>query len=122
MTGRGSVGWFVVAGLLVVLGLAFLVSPLASSEPDGLERVAIDQGFDGRAVDHALGSGPLAGYGVAGVDSEWLSTGLSGVVGVLLCFVLAGAVLLVVRWSGSRRYRAGAAGGVAGSSGSDLVS
>ena len=40
---------FVVLGLAVALAFAFFVSPLASSEPDGLERVAIDQGFEEQA-------------------------------------------------------------------------
>ena len=110
MARRGSVGLFVVVGVVVALGFAFFVSPLASSEPDGLERVAIDQGFEGQAVEHALGAGPLADYGVAGVDNSWLSTGLSGVIGVLLCFVVAGALVFMIRVLRSRRDRAAAAG------------
>lgn len=94
---------FVVAGLLLAVGIAFFLSPLASSSPDGLERVAMDQGFESSATDHALAAGPLADYGVAGVDDPWLSTGLSGVVGVALCFALAGALLLAVRFVRSRR-------------------
>ena len=96
-TRRSSIALFVVLGLAVALAFAFFVSPLASSEPDGLERVAIDQGFEGQASEHALAKGPLADYAVAGVDNSWLSTGLSGVVGVVLCFVIAGAAVLAIR-------------------------
>ena len=37
---RKNLVLFLVGGLLVTLGLAFFVSPLASSSPDGLEKVA----------------------------------------------------------------------------------
>lgn len=103
MTRRSSFTVFVLVGLGVALILAFFVSPLASSEPDGLERVAIDQGFDGNAAEHAMAGGPLADYAVTGVDSSWLSTGLSGVIGVGLCFVLAAVLVLAIRLTRSRR-------------------
>jgi cobalt/nickel transport system permease protein/cobalt/nickel transport protein len=96
---------FVVLGVLVALGFAFFVSPLASSSPDGLERVAIDHGFESQAAPHVMADAPLADYGVAGVHNSWLSTGLSGVIGVLLCFALAGALVFVIR----RTRRRGAA-------------
>jgi hypothetical protein len=73
-------------GLLVAIGLALLVSGLASSEPDGLERVATDKGFLGTARDHLFADGPLADYGVKGVENERLSTGLSRLIGVLVTF------------------------------------
>jgi hypothetical protein len=77
---------FVVGGLIVALGLAFFVSPLASSSPDGLNKVAADQGFDDEERSPTLEEGPLAGYGVKGVDDEGLSTGLAGVIGVAMTF------------------------------------
>lgn len=77
---------FVVGGLVVTLGLAFFVSPLASGSPDGLERVAIDQGFADTAEEHAVGDGPLADYGVRGLEDQGLSTGLAGVIGVAVTF------------------------------------
>ena len=67
---RKNLCLFVVGGLIVALGLAFFVSPLASSSPDGLNKVAIDKGFSDTQKDHALADGPLAGYGVKGVDDE----------------------------------------------------
>jgi hypothetical protein len=83
---RTNLMLFVIGGLVVALGLAFFVSPLASSSPDGLEKVAIDQGFDETAEDHALAEGPLADYGVEGVEDEGLSTGLAGIIGVAITF------------------------------------
>ena len=78
--------WFIVGGLLVALALAGLASPFASPEPDGLERVAADHGFEENAEEHALAEGPLADYSVRGVPGERTSTGLAGVIGVLLTF------------------------------------
>jgi hypothetical protein len=75
---RKGVTWIIVGGLIVALGLAFFVSPFASSSPDGLNKVAEDKGFIDTAEDHGLDDSPLAGYGVEGVDDESVSKGLSG--------------------------------------------
>lgn len=77
---------FVLGGLLVALAIAAFLSPVASSDPDGLERVAVDEGFDDTAEDHALDDAPLADYGVRGVRDGRLGTAVSGLVGVLLTF------------------------------------
>jgi cobalt/nickel transport system permease protein len=86
---RKSIYAMIVGGLLVALGLAFFVSPFASSSPDGLEKVATDEGFIDTAEDHGLADGPLADYGVEGVDDDSLSTGLAGIIGVVLTFGVA---------------------------------
>lgn len=86
---RRSVWALVVGGLLVALGLAFLVSPYASSSPDGLNKVAIDKGFSDAEKKSATADSPLADYGVKGVDNEKLSTGLSGIIGVAVVFGIA---------------------------------
>jgi cobalt/nickel transport system permease protein len=85
------------AGLAVALVLAFFVSPYASSSPDGLEKVAADKGLDTGVNDHAAGDSPLADYAVKGVDNSRLSTGLAGVLGVVLTFGLGLGVFMVVR-------------------------
>jgi len=72
----------VVTGLVVSLVLAGGVSYYASSHPDGLEKVAGDIGFLDSAKESAVEDGPLAGYGVAGVENERISGGLAGVIGV----------------------------------------
>lgn len=79
---RRSLGWLIVAGLLVSLLAAGVASYYASSSPDGLERVAADQGFDEHAQDNANAELPTADYGIAGIDDERLSVGLAGVLGV----------------------------------------
>jgi len=101
---------FVIGGLIVALGLAFFVGPYASSSPDGLERVAIDKGFADTAKAHALGDGPLADYGVKGVENEKLSTGLSGVIGVVVTFGVAMILFGALRVHRARRKPAPAGG------------
>ncbi|MEV4190274.1 energy-coupling factor ABC transporter permease [Streptomyces toxytricini] len=72
------------AGLAAALVLAGFVSFYASASPDGLEKVAADQGIDAKAeqYEHATADSPLADYGVKDVDDERLSVGLAGVIGV----------------------------------------
>jgi cobalt/nickel transport protein len=73
---------FIAAGLALSLVLAGGVSYYASSHPDGLEKVAGDVGFLDTAKESATQDSPLAGYGVAGVKNERISSGLAGVIGV----------------------------------------
>jgi hypothetical protein len=105
--GNGKQAWslFVVAGLAVALFLAFLVSPQASSQPDGLEKVAIDKGFVDEASEHDLAGSPLADYGVEGVEDEGLSTGLAGVIGVAVCFTFCLALFGLARRGRGRGRR-----------------
>lgn len=109
---------FVLAGLLVALVAAGLLSNFASTAPDGLESTArqgcttdadgtitggncIAQG----ARDHELADSPLGGYGIRGISNAYLSTGLSGVLGVLLTFALGGGLFWLVRRRGPDRPR-----------------
>lgn len=92
-------------GLLLAFLLAGFLSGYASSEPDGLNKVAIDQGFAEQEGDHALADFPLAGYAVRGIDDERLAGGLAGVIGVAMTFVVGGAIFFGV----SRLGRAGTA-------------
>ena len=87
----------VLAGLVVALVLAGVVSFYASASPDGLNRVAIDKGFDAGEKPHALDHSPLSGYSLRGVDNERLSGGLAGIAGVGVTFLAAASLALVVR-------------------------
>ncbi len=87
----------VLVGLLVAIVLAGLVSYYASTEPDGLTKVAQDQGISAADKESATADSPLAGYGTSGVESPRLSGGIAGVAGVTATFVLAGGLLLLVR-------------------------
>jgi len=88
----GSWG-FAAAGLAVAALLVLVVAPLASGEPDGLERVAIDQGFIDSAEDHPLAESPLADYRVSGIENEATGTRLSGLIGVLITFGVGAAIV-----------------------------
>jgi PDGLE domain-containing protein len=102
---RANARLFVIAGLLVAAGLALLASPFASRDPDGLERVARDEGILDEARAHGLAGSPVAGYAVRGVEEERLSTGLSGLVGVLLTFGAGTAAFALLRTAHRRRSR-----------------
>lgn len=97
MRPRITLGLFVIAGLAVAVALAFLVAPRASSSPDGLEKVAIDEGFVDGARDHALGDTPTADYGISGFDHEALGTGLAGLIGIAVTFGVVWGGLTLAR-------------------------
>lgn len=94
---RMRMGVFVAIGLAVALLLALLVSPFASGQPDGLNKVAIDQGFADAEQPHATGDLPTAGYGLRGVENEGLGTGLAGVIGVVVTFGVGAGLFALVR-------------------------
>lgn len=94
---RGAAAGVVGVGLAVAIGIA-LLSPLASGDPDGLERVAEDEGFIETAEDSRYEI--LPGYSIPGVDNEAASTVLAGLVGVV---VVGGAVLLFAQTRRERR-------------------
>ena len=96
---------FLLGGLLAAIGLALLVSGFASSSPDGLNKVAEDHGFATTAKRHLFEKGPLAGYAVKGVGNDRLSTGISGLIGVLVTFGIGLALFAVVRAMRSDRDR-----------------
>lgn len=79
-------------GLLLAFLLAGFVSGYASGEPDGLNKVAIDQGFAESESEHAFSGFPLAGYAVSGIEDERLAGGLAGVIGVAMTFVVGGVL------------------------------
>jgi cobalt/nickel transport system permease protein len=86
-----------ITGLATSLVLASVVSFYASSNPDGLEKVAHDKGLDSKTEQHASADSPLADYGVKDVESARLSGGLAGVIGVGVTVVAGSAVFWVVR-------------------------
>lgn len=107
MTTRWRLPVLVAAGLAVAVVVAVALAPIASSEPDGLERVAIDEGFADAAEEHALADLPTADYGVRGVDGA-AGTALAGVAGIAVTFVVMAGVVLAAR---GRRRPPGAAPG-----------
>ena len=88
---------FLISGFIASLFLAGVVSFYASSNPDGLEKVAEDIGFIETAEDHTYAEAALADYGVKGVDNARLSTGLAGVIGVVATGVISTGIFMLVR-------------------------
>lgn len=92
-----------VTGLVVTVLCAGGLSFYASASPDGLEKVAADNGIDKKEKDHAAADSPLADYGVKDIADARLSGGLAGLVGVGATLVVGSGVFVVVR----RRRSAG---------------
>lgn len=84
-------------GLVTSLILAGFVSFYASASPDGLEKVAADQGIDAKAEEHAAAGSPLADYAVKDVADARLSGGLAGALGVGATVAVGTGVFWVVR-------------------------
>jgi cobalt/nickel transport protein len=101
---------FLLIGLLVALVLAGVVSSFASGSPDGLDSVAREGcTFDSsgeitggdclakREADNQTADSPLAGYGIRGIGNDYLSTGLAGVIGVLVTLGLGYGLVRLAR-------------------------
>jgi len=87
---------FLVAGLLIALLLAGVISFYASAAPDGLEKVAADKGMAAQSREHGLTGSPFADYGTKGVENGRLSGGLAGVAGVLVTLGAGGALFFTL--------------------------
>ena len=84
ISASGSRGW-IIAGVLITLAVVAL-SPLASTDPDGLNRVAMNLGFINSAQS---ASGPLAGYTIPFLVHSSLGKIAAGTIGVLVVLILA---------------------------------
>jgi hypothetical protein len=85
--------WWLIA-LLFCLALA-TISPLASSSPDGLERVAEDKGFIGVAEEAPFEV--VADYVFPGIENEAVATILAGWLGTLILFGIAYGLTWLIR-------------------------
>ena len=74
----------VLFGLLIALFLAVFISPFASPWPDGLERVAEDEGFIELAETQPVISSPVPDYAWPGISNERLATSIAGLAGTLM--------------------------------------
>ncbi|MEH2261312.1 PDGLE domain-containing protein [Nostoc sp.] len=104
---------FVIAGLGIALLIAIFLSPLASKNPDGLDRVSKDLKFDSKELGEKPAQklpfyGIFNEYALRGVP-EAIATPLAGLIGTLTTFGLAwGIGKLVIRGSSlpSTQYEA----------------
>jgi hypothetical protein len=83
-------------GLLAVL-LAAVVSFYASSQPDGLNKVAIDHGIAANEQESVTAGSPLAGYSVTGVGDDRLATAMAGLAGLAVTAAAGFGVFYVLK-------------------------
>jgi cobalt/nickel transport protein len=81
---------FIWIGLGISLMLALFLSPLASTSPDGLEKVAETKGFAEKGGSWKFWKhAPLSDYTIPWIKNEKVSTALSGLIGTLAIFFIA---------------------------------
>lgn len=91
--------------------IALALSPFACGCPDGLEWVAEKYVFLHEAAPAFVS--PLPGYAVPRIGHAWLSTGLAGLLGVMVVFASAWALLRLMTRAATRQSAgAGAVSGV----------
>jgi hypothetical protein len=85
-------------GALILALLLAILSPLASSSPDGLERVAEDKGF----ISTALGPffEVVPDYVIPGLTNKVVATILAGIVGTLILFGIGYGLAKLLRTKG----------------------
>jgi cobalt/nickel transport protein len=104
---------FFIGFLLVAVAMAGGLSYFASSDPDGLDTVAL-QGCEAvetpageelkgeciaqNATDHAAAGSPLADYSIVGGEG---TVGAAGIIGVIVTLVLAGGLFWLLRRRGT---------------------
>lgn len=76
---------WIIGALAAVLVVVVAAALFASGEPDGLERVAEDQGFDTAARNSPFEL--IADYVFPGIDGP-MATVVGGVIGVLVVFAV----------------------------------
>jgi cobalt/nickel transport protein len=97
---------FTVIGILIILIIAMALSLVASSFPDGLEKVAENYGFIDRAVE-VLPEGffLIPDYAFGGIENEYWQTSLAGFFGVLIILAIFAMVYLIYRAAGNKKTR-----------------
>lgn len=84
---------------LLTIILAFVISPFASSFPDGLERVAHDLSF----IEHE--NEPMYSifpdYSIPMISIEFFSTAISGLIGIAIIGLLT---YLWLHWAKRKQY------------------
>ncbi|MCJ7665951.1 MAG: PDGLE domain-containing protein [Actinobacteria bacterium] len=89
---------FAAMGILIIFIIAMALSLVASSFPDGLEKVAERYGFIDRAVEILPERFFLIpDYSFGGVENKYWQTSLAGLFGVLIILAFFTVVYLVYR-------------------------
>jgi cobalt/nickel transport protein len=90
----------ILIGLAAALLIVLVLSPFASSWPDGLERVAKDLGFFEKGGGVEVLKAPFPDYKFPGLDNEGFSTALSGSIGTIAMFGIGFGVARLLRRKG----------------------
>ena len=96
--------------LLVCVLLAVFISPFASKSPDGLDKFAETHrespGFvKAEEYKPVYNGAPLPDYSVRGVQNEKVSTGLSGLLGVIITVAVGTVLAFLIALLGSRQKK-----------------
>jgi cobalt/nickel transport protein len=82
--------FILLSSLLIAGGLSIFACKL----PDGLEKVAQEQGFLNSGIH--LWPGLIPDYLLPGVNSEWLATTLAGIIGTFIVFGILYLIGLII--------------------------
>lgn len=93
---------FAMGGVLTAFFVAVVISQFAVDHPDGLERVAEDQGFADRAREHAFEGSVFADYATSGIGNETVSLAVAGAAGVILTLLVGYGLVTASRHLGLR--------------------
>ncbi len=87
--------------LTAAVVVALLLSPFASGFPDGLEWIAEKYNFLHESAPAFVG--PLPDYAFPSLSNEILSTGVAGLVGVIISFGVAWIILHIMEFSTTKQ-------------------
>ena len=86
----------ILLGLAAAVFLAVLISPFASSHPDGLEKVAQNKGFLEKGEVAPVLVSPVPDYAWPGIKNEKVAISAAGIAGTLLVFGLGYSIALLL--------------------------
>ncbi|MEO1062161.1 MAG: energy-coupling factor ABC transporter permease [Actinomycetota bacterium] len=88
---------FFAGGIIAALLFAVVVSQFAVDNPDGLEKVAEDEGFIDEGEEHTFGDSLFSDYATDGIDNETLSLAVAGSTGVAITLAVGYGIFAAVR-------------------------
>lgn len=84
---KNKIPFFIVFGLSFIIGLIFLITPLTSKLPDGLEKVSKDTvGFVKKDGFMPTIKTPLSNYKIPGITRKFDTKRYAGIIGVFVVF------------------------------------
>lgn len=86
-----------IAGGLLAVVLAAFVSFYASSQPDGLNKVANDHGISANEQESSVAGSPLAGYSLSGVSNDRAGNAVAGLAGVAVTAAVGFGLFYVLK-------------------------